>query len=452
METIGHRRLYLVLCLCFLSCAACTVEPTPSAPAAPVSVASDNAIAEVSPSPPTREHAFTPEGKSQASTLVLEATTPANESGLTTTPGPSGLVGPLTLLIAETPGQPEIRAAILDLGGLSIRDLNLPNESLTASQWMADGCELYLNGRVYDLTGNLIWRVPSSIATRLGSLNLAQLSPQKNWLAYPVFSGPETYDSTEFVDIEVTSLSPPFSFHRLTQRGGAEAEAFAWSPDEKWVYFSDYDSNGILQIFRATPDGATREQLTEHTRAISRVDDIALSDDGRRVAYGVSNLVATSLPYQYDEADEGWVGIIDVMTASTTTIRLPKFGDVYRTDGLWWNSTGDELLVYGDSLPIVSGDALYGKQMHWIRVDQGGIPFRSVYQSQTPGNSVAWMMPFPRLETLFLKTNRGYYLLQGLAFSLYEGAGLLGEIEAQNRIIDFIPGPNKSYGEAACEG
>jgi hypothetical protein len=367
------------------------------------------------------------------------AATATDEHNPTATLGTTSLTGPLALLIIETPGQLETRAAILDVGTQGILALDLPEERLSALQATGNGCELYLNGKVYDLDGNLVWQAPPAVMTELSSLNSARLSPHRNWLAYPVFSGPETYDSTEFVDVEVISLSPPFASYRLTQRGGAEAGAFVWSPDEKWMYFSDYDANGVLQVFRATPNGKTQEQLTEHTGALGRVDSMALSADGRRLGYSVVNLSATSLPYEYREADEGWVGIIDVETGSSTSIKLPKFGDTYRADGLWWNATGDELLVYGDSLPIGRGDPLYGKQLHWIRVNEGGVPYRSVYQAQVPGSSIAWVMPSADLNTLFLMTNKGYYLLQGNTFSPYEGATILNGVETNSRIIDFIP-------------
>ena len=173
--------------------------------------------------------------------------------------------------------------------------------------------------------------------------------------------------------------------------------------------------------------------------------------DGRHLAYSVVNLLATSLPYHYEAADEGWVGIVDVETRSNTTIRLPRFGNVYRSDSLWWSVTGDELLVYGVSLPIEPGDALYGKQLHWIRGDGSGGPFRSLYQSQMPGNSIIWAMPLSNLDKLFLRTDKGYYLLQGETISPIEIAELLDGLEVDDRIIDFIPGPVVFQDETACE-
>ncbi len=452
MATLRHYSLHLVLCLLFSACVACTTSIIHPTVASVTPVAVDGGVLEVQPSPALkREHQPVVATESLTPTLTPQFWTPTDEPNLTATPGATSLVGPVALLIIEPARQLETRAALLDPGAPSIHNLTIQEERLMALQWMDDGCTLYLNGKVYDLDGNLVWQVPSPIVTRLGGLYSARLSPQRNWLAYPVFSGPETYDSNEFVDVETISLTPPYSSYRLSQRGGAEVGAFVWSPDEMWVYFSDYDANGVLQIFRATPDGQIQEQMTAHTGTLGRVDSMSLSADGRHLAYSVVNLLATSLPYHYEAADEGWVGIVDVETRSNTTIRLPRFGNVYRSDSLWWSVTGDELLVYGVSLPIEPGDALYGKQLHWIRGDGSGGPFRSLYQSQMPGNSIIWAMPLSNLDKLFLRTDKGYYLLQGETISPIEIAELLDGLEVDDRIIDFIPGPVVFQDETACE-
>ena len=252
--------------------------------------------------------------------------------------------------------------------------------------------------------------------------------------------------------METASLLSPFPSYRLTQRGGAESGTFVWSPDEQWVYYSDYDANGTLQIFRASPDGHIQEQLTKHEGVLGTVDSLAISPNGQYLAYGITNLLFTTAPYQYEESDEGWVSIIDLDEGSITQISLPKFGGVFDEDGLWWSATGSELLVFGDSLPISPTDPLHGNQIHWIRVDEGAVPFHSVYDVEVPGGSIEWVMPFSTdLNTLFLKTRTGYFLLEEGIFSPYQGAELLEEVETNNRIIGFIPGPINFHGEAVCQ-
>lgn len=260
--------------------------------------------------------------------------TPTEESTVTPTPAATELGGPLALFIAETAQPPYFNASIFDPGMAIIQKFEFQDDRPFAAQWLGNGCELYLNGDAYDLNGNVIWQVPLPVESEWASFYVDRLSPLKNWLASPVFSGSQTYDSTEFVDVETISLTPPFSSYKLSQRGGAEADAFVWSPDEQWVYFSDYDANGILQILRSTPDGQIQEQLTHHEEVLGQVNSMAISPDGRYLAYGVLQSRPATYPYQYAEADEGWIGIIDVDSDSVTRVRLPKFGGVFDGRGL----------------------------------------------------------------------------------------------------------------------
>jgi len=119
-------------------------------------------------------------------------------------------------------------------------------------------------------------------------------------------------------------------------------------------------------------------------------------------------------------------------------------------DGLWWNQGSDELLVFGTSLPVSPTDPLRGKQMHWIRNDEDGVSFRSIYETAVPGNSIAWMMPISGLDTLFLRTQEGLFMFQEDTFSSYDAPELLNSAEANGRIIDFIPGRIEFPGEISC--
>lgn len=85
-------------------------------------------------------------------------------------------------------------------------------------------------------------------------------------------------------------------------------------------------------------------------------------------------------------------------------------------------------------------------------MDEGGIPYRSVYDAEAPGGTIGWMMPMSAdLNTLFVDARTGYFLLEEGGFSPYDASELLGSIEAAGRIIDFIPGPVNFPGEAACQ-
>jgi hypothetical protein len=376
-----------------------------------------------------------------ATARLLASATPPSTATVAPSPKPipelGPLVGPLALLIVEKPQTLEMHAVIYDFGANTVRDLPLPESRSSAARWLGDGCELYVGGTIYDVQGAAVWEAPQAVRQAQGGLYVERLSPGKRWLAAPVFSGAQTYDSTEFVDVEAVSLTPPYATYRLSQRGGAEAGAFVWSPDEQWVYFSDYDANGILQIMRATPDGQIQEQLTQHEWVLGQVNSLAISPDGQRLAYGVRQALPAGYPYEYAEADEGWIGIIDVDGDSVTRIRLPKFDGVFDGRGLWWNAAGNELLIVGHNLPIPNPDPVAGTQIHWVRINEGGIPYRSAYDAEAPEGPMGWVMPVSAdLNTLFLNTRKGSYLLEDGEFSPHPAAELFEAIESGGRIID----------------
>lgn len=448
-------RMILILCFALLACVACSADTTQlTATDEPAHVGAASELSEAQPSLSVEQTLpATPTAEVHSSTPSVQPLAIATEeSTVTPAPGSAELSGPLALLVSESAQQPYFSASIFDPGTANIQKFNFQDDRPFAAQWLGDGCELYLNGDVYDLDGNIVWQTPSPLKARLGSFYTDRLSPYKNWLASPIFSGPETYDSSEFVDVETTSLLPPFPSYRLTQRGGAESGAFVWSPDEEWLYYSDYDADGTLQIFRATPDGQIQEQLTNHQGVLGTVNSMAISPDGQYLAYGIKNLLFTKAPYQYAEADEGWVGLINVGGGSISQIRLPMFSGVFDEGGLWWSATGGELLIFGSSLPISITDPLQGDQIHWIRVDEGGMPFRSVYDSEVPGGSIGWMMPVASdLSTIFVQTPKGYFWLEEGGFSPYQWMESLEEVTSGSRIIAFIPGPASFHGGAECQ-
>ena len=82
----------------------------------------------------------------------------------------------------------------------------------------------------------------------------------------------------------------------LTGNGGGHPAALLWA-DATWLLYTDFDAAGIRQLYRADPAGGGREQLTAHTEPLGQINALALSPDGRRLAYGVRNVVVPQQPY-----------------------------------------------------------------------------------------------------------------------------------------------------------
>ncbi len=315
----------------------------------------------------------------------------------------------------------------------------------TAS-WFGGGCGLYADGRLFDLRGNVVW-TPDE-ATEVSDARDSRLSPDRAWLAHVVESGAAADGRPTRRDVEVVRLSPPFERFLLTANGGGHPAALLWA-DTTWLLYTDFDAQGILQVYRADPAGGGREQMTAHTASLGQINALALSPDGRRLAYGVVNLLNSPRPYAYDSADEGWVGILDLEGSASVRVSLPMLGAVETGRGLVWDMAGERLLVIGDSLPIAHDDPLAGRQIHWLAAD--GTVERSFRQTDAPGGQMGWVSPLDTIDTLMLSSNADHYRYENGALRRLEGAAVppLGTA-AGRRPVGVLPAVIGFGGEAAC--
>jgi len=177
-------------------------------------------------------------------------------------------------------------------------------------QWRANGCTLIagMDDGIYEvnLQGEIvrpIFTFDSFPEVSDGTIHLTSsihryayypLSPDDTWLAYLIGSGniedrgddlePYRY---EYQNLETMSTDGTEGPYRLSQRGGVRR--VAWSPDGQRLAFSDYDAEGISQLFVATRDGSNLEQLTSLTQPME-MGRILWSPDGERIALYVSQI------------------------------------------------------------------------------------------------------------------------------------------------------------------
>ena len=317
--------------------------------------------------------------------------------------------------------------------------------------WFGGGCGLYVDGRLFDLRGNVVW-TPDA-AAEVGGAQDTQLSPDRAWLAHVVESGAAAGGGPARRDVEVVRLSPPFERFLLTGNGGGHPAALLWADatwaDATWLLYTDFDAAGIRQVYRADPAGGGREQLTAHTEPVGQINALALSPDGRRLAYGVRNVSAPPQPYTYNEADEGWVGIVD-LDGEARQVRLPKLAGVELGRGLVWDAAGARLLVVGDSLPVADDDPRHGRQVHWLAAD--GTVDHSFYQADAPSGQIGWVSPLGDIDTLLFSSAADTYRYEAGALRRLEGAERppLG-MEVGRRPVGVLPAVVGFGGEAGCE-
>ncbi len=162
MATFHLHKTGWALGLLLLAGVACSAEITPPAVTVAVVITVDTGAA----AQPTQMVAQAHQPTSTAEPLpATPYPSPLATAAATATPAatalPISLIGPLAVLISEPAQNVETQeAAIFDLGTASIRPLPIQQERLFALQWLGNGCELYLNGNVYDLNGTLIWQMP----------------------------------------------------------------------------------------------------------------------------------------------------------------------------------------------------------------------------------------------------------------------------------------------------
>lgn len=422
----GYSILLIQLCALSAACGGEAATGSPTVPPAAIAVG-PAANSPVTPAPPA-------------------ASSPAAPSPATTS-----MSGPVVGFYIEDSYE-DVYLSIFDVGTGAFRVLTAAGPAhIGEGQWFDRGCRVFINGQLLDLHGFPEWSVPPEVAGRIEQINAARLSPQRNYLTHIVPSGGE--DDEAAVDaIEIISLSPPYAASRVTTRDQVP-RTLAWSADEAWVYFTDNDANGILQVFRVSPDGSTTEQLTAHTMPVALINSLSLSPDGRYLAYSVANLLAATQPYTYQPADEGWVGIVDLTTGASVDVRPAKFGRAEAGNGLVWDEAGENLLIVGDSLPVGEDDPEAGRRVIWTT--SAGEVTQAIATAAGPGGAdghIGWIAPLGDINTLLVNALNEFYVYAGGDFRRLEGAQAPpAGSEPGRRVITILPAPIGFPGEAACD-
>ena len=110
------------------------------------------------------------------------------------------------------------------------------------------------------------------------------LSPTGQYVSYSVYSGELYYDSAQYQDVEIVTLEHPDNPIRLTAHGGAWSGGGAWSPDGSLIAYTDYDEQGVLQVFTTRLEDLTQQLLTDFRTPGFLAGGLSWSPDGDRIA------------------------------------------------------------------------------------------------------------------------------------------------------------------------
>jgi hypothetical protein len=379
---------------------------------------------------------------------ALPATQPSGVSpALATIPPPDApLAGPLVGFYIEDSYE-DVYFSLYDAGTGAFRVVQSATPIyLGEAQWFDDGCRLFVHGQLTDLHGIVQWSVPPEAVQQIEHITSASLSPERRFIAHIV-----TGEQENTTDVAIITLSPPYDAVRLATGGGGP-RALAWSADGNWLYHTEYDAAGVMQVFRASPNGTTNEQLTNHSGRVGAITTLSPSPDGRYLAYSVQNLFQPGQPYVYQPTDEGWIGIVDLAAGTSAAVRPPKFGSAEAGRGLVWDAAGERLLIIGDSLPVGEDDPDAGRRLLWVTA--AGEVTKAMSTADGPGGAeghIGWVAPLGSIDTLLVNVLNDYYRYDGDTFQRLDTsqAPPLG-MELGRRPIAVLPAPIQFPGEAAC--
>ncbi len=296
--------------------------------------------------------------------------------------------------------------AILDIGNANVRQVRGKIDHPFGDLWYGDGCQIYTSQGLVNLNGDIVWQKPDLdweiLLSPEGAYNeVTRLSPDGKWLAYNILYGEQYYEDAEFTDIGIVNLADSSNPQILTADG--KAYTFAWSPDSQWLAFKHVDEDGLTQLFRTSPDGDVREQLTFHTEKIG-IQYIVWSPNGRYVAYA---------GYQSKDQGEtgiGWVDIVDTSTNSLYQVSPTEsdFGGI-TGDNIWWSLDETRLVFAGREWQNFTTTT----HIYWVDIESGSI-FDSFFAADFPEGPIDEVHAVGSVDQLLLRTNEDFYLFDAL--------------------------------------
>jgi hypothetical protein len=178
------------------------------------------------------------------------------------------------------------------------------------------------------------------------------ISPTGDWIAFKEASGEwgQSYASATYQDVKVVNLNRttyrvPI---KLTNHSGAFIDRLAWSPNGQYLTFTDFDDNGITQVFFYDTIRQEKNQVTQWQEQHD-VQDIKWSLD--------STFLSASI-FDRQKLDTGYVltnGELIIFSLKDHIERTANFsGQDLRRIFYWWG-IDERLFAYTESVGQESG-------------------------------------------------------------------------------------------------
>jgi hypothetical protein len=155
----------------------------------------------------------------------------------------------------------------------------LPNEGITSVIFAPDCGEIILDGNtLVDVDGNIIRQWPDDVNIDL-FIRQTNFSLTGDRIAYLNLWFDDGYDPLYgHGDLVVRSWPDLTNFIQLTHNGGSAPYTGYWSPNGDRIAYTDFDENGILELYAYTFSTSITQQIThgifeDEYRAVSWLPD-----------------------------------------------------------------------------------------------------------------------------------------------------------------------------------
>jgi Tol biopolymer transport system component len=270
----------------------------------------------------------------------------------TATPTPNHTSTALLPVITNTPipilghiaAVVQLRGDIIQGDSIIILDENFniiykfSSRDLKLSSFSPDGCHLrsisYSNDsftireiNLYGVETQQITVFPKEVESKNTTYQY-NLSPSGRWLAYKVVDQIEmSMRGAKIQDVKLLRVNEqtPQDVLLLTERGGALPAMSTWSMDDHFLAYTDYDEDGIEQIFLFNPEEKREYQITHFGQDMKdhEIQILSWAPNSKAIAFSIVGISETEA--EIEQTDNGVVGIISVPDFNLQWVNLKGY-------------------------------------------------------------------------------------------------------------------------------